>query len=78
MLPAQLDREYIEEHRRRSAPWTTEHYERVRNAAIAMVRTHISWDRPDGSIRPSVDGASYWELLSALDRVGMHSATEEE
>jgi hypothetical protein len=66
-LPTQTDKGFLEDALRRAMPWTVADYERVRRAAIALVRTHTTWDHPAGP-RPSFDGAAYWKLLGALDR----------
>ncbi len=67
-LPTQSNDDFLAEALRRSLPWTVEDYEQLRKAALALVRTHTSWDRPDGTTRPSFDGAAYWALIGALDR----------
>ena len=67
-LGVQSDTALADELWRRAQPWTEADYERVRDAALALVRTHVAWDRSDGTVRPSFDGAAYWRLLGALDR----------
>lgn len=51
------------------APWTAEQYEKVRQAAIALVRTHVPRDLANSKkIVATFDGAKLYALLSALDR----------
>lgn len=54
----------------RGRPWTTAHYESLRQEVLGMFETHISWDRANGETRPSFDGHTYWRVLGALDRMG--------
>lgn len=68
--PAQSKYEFEHERELRARPWTVIEYERLRIAALAMVRTHTPIDFPGGRIRPSFDGEVYWAFLSALDRTG--------
>lgn len=74
-LPTQREKEFRAESLRRSLPWTMGDYKRLHLAVQAMVRTHVSWDRPGGELRPSFDGSAYWEVLGALDRT--HSRDSE-
>lgn len=52
--------------------WTEKDYERVRQASIALVRSHHSHELQNGDILCCVSGRLFWQLLSALDRVGPH------
>lgn len=54
------DAEILFSDERRDAPWTAEQYERVRQAAIAVVRSH--------EIGGKVNGRLVWDLMNALDR----------
>lgn len=56
-----LDIEYLS----RQRPWKADELERVRDAARALVRTHIECDG-----RATFDGRALWSLLAALDRSG--------
>ena len=53
---------------RRNRPWSDAHYERVRLAAEAVVRSRQS--HPDLNRRglTIVDGAALWRLIGALSR----------
>lgn len=62
-------RSLMDEDAFRARPWTLDEYETMRQAALAMVRTHLPWDAPTGETRASFDGEAYWALLGALDRV---------
>jgi hypothetical protein len=57
---------------RQAAPWTLPEYERVRQAAMALVRSHGQIDLPVPGGRPriatTVDGPLLWALMGALDR----------
>lgn len=68
MVSVQTNKELAEELSRRDRPWTVADYEAVRQAALALIRTHETWHKADGSCRPSFDGRTYWELLGSLDR----------
>jgi len=63
----QTDEELARELERRRQPWTIEDYERVRQAAIDLSRSHVSVDRM-GKTLSCFDGRAYWALLGALDR----------
>ena len=76
-LPRQSNYSHTAEQERRQRPWTEEEYERVRQAAIALRKTHASWHLPNGDIRPSFDGSAYWALLGALDRTSNHGYSQD-
>jgi len=63
----QTDDSLAHELEKRNRPWTVEEYERVRQAAIALSRTHVSVDRM-GKTLSCFDGKAYWALLGALGR----------
>lgn len=63
---------------RRARPWTRTDYERLRQAVLAMSRTHTSIDRPGGRILSAFDGRLYWKVLGALDRTHEHQDGTEE
>lgn len=50
----------------RAFPWSIEDYEKLLSAVRAMVRTHSP--DPSDPERSSVDGRSFWNVLTALDR----------
>lgn len=77
MVQVQTNRELAEELLHRGRPWTIEDYEAVRQAASELIRTHESWHRADGSIRPSFDGHLYWKLLGTLDRRAKHEKLDD-
>lgn len=61
--------EHIADGLKRSRPWSTDDYERVRLKAVAVVRGYRMIPLP-GVDRATVDGTLIWDLISALDRVG--------
>lgn len=76
-LPVQTNESLRQDISRKNKPWTKDELERVRLAALAMVRTHRVWEIDKKHMRPSFDGAAYWALLGALDRAGS-STTEDD
>lgn len=67
-IQAIRDNEILAWDRRRAEPWTEAQLQRVRSAAIELVRSHRSVDAPDGEILTVVGGPAYWKLMSMLDR----------
>jgi hypothetical protein len=66
----QTDDEFLTDEAKRTRPWTTDDYRRLKGAAEALVRTHTSVDLSGKLVMAAFDGHAYWELLGALDRTG--------
>ena len=64
----QGDKEFAVDEARRDAPWTKTDLVKVRDKALALVRTHRSVDLPGKQTVSAFDGHALWELMGALDR----------
>jgi hypothetical protein len=67
-LPAQSAFSYDNEQAKRGRPWTDAHYEKVRVAAIAVVRTALITGTLKRDQQVVVDGPTLYALMGALDR----------
>lgn len=57
--------------KKRLRPWTDPNLEAVRDAALALTRTHRTHEC-GGELLTVVSGPAYWRLLAALDRERPH------
>jgi hypothetical protein len=69
-LPTQTSNEFAHIQELEERKWTDAQHERVREAAIAVVRSHWPYDLPDGRVLSVVSGPALWALIAAIDRAG--------